>query len=71
LALVTAVRRSPTSPCRPATACPTGTTLERANYYTKDRSRVTSFDGREYVYDGKSKQVTVIDPPPSATGPAR
>jgi hypothetical protein len=40
---------------------PDGTTLERANYYTKDRSRVTSFDGREYIYDGKSKQVTVID----------
>ncbi len=40
---------------------PDGPTLERANYYTKDRSRTTSFDGREYIYDSKSKRLTVVD----------
>lgn len=38
-----------------------GSTVERANYFTRDRSRVTSFDGREYVYESKSKQLMVID----------
>jgi len=40
---------------------PDGTTLERTNYYAKDRSRTTSFDGREYIYDSKSKQLTIVD----------
>jgi hypothetical protein len=40
---------------------PDGTTLERTNYYARNLSRTTSFDGREYLYDSKSKQLTLID----------
>jgi len=43
-----------------ATACQTAHAVA-CELLHQDRSRVTSFDGREYVYDGKSKQVTVID----------
>lgn len=40
---------------------PDSSTLERTNYYAGTRARITSFDGREYMYDSKSKQLTVID----------
>lgn len=38
-----------------------GDTLTRANYYTNRRMRVTSPDGREFMFDRKSDSVTVIN----------
>ena len=38
-----------------------GDTLTRANYYSQKRVRVTSPDGKEFMFDAKGKTVTVID----------
>ena len=38
-----------------------GDTLTRASYYSGRRSRVTAPDGREFMYDKKGKQLTVIN----------
>lgn len=38
-----------------------GDTLTRASYYNPKRVRVTGPDGREYVYDAKTKNVMVIN----------
>ncbi len=38
-----------------------GDTLTRASYYTQSRVRVTSPDGKEFMFDNKGDSVTVID----------
>jgi hypothetical protein len=38
-----------------------GDTLTRASYYSSKRVRVTSPDGREYMFNAKGDSVTVID----------
>jgi hypothetical protein len=38
-----------------------GDTLTRANYYARKKVRVTSPDGKEFMFDQKSDSVTVID----------
>ena len=38
-----------------------GDTLTRANYYTRKKIRVTSPDGKEFMFDKSSDSVTVID----------
>ena len=38
-----------------------GDTLTRANYYTRSRVRVTSPDGKEFMFDNSGDSVTVID----------
>lgn len=38
-----------------------GDTLTRASYYSGRRCRVTAPDGREFMYDKKGKQLTVIN----------
>jgi hypothetical protein len=38
-----------------------GDTLTRANYFSQNRVRVTSPDGREYMFSTKGDTVTVID----------
>ena len=48
-----------------------GDTLTRASYYSSRRVRVTAPDGKEFIYDSKSDQVTVINHPDNVywTGP--
>lgn len=38
-----------------------GDTLTRANYYTRSRVRVTSPDGKEFMFNNSGDSVTVID----------
>jgi len=38
-----------------------GDTLTRANYYTRSKVRVTSPDGKEFMFDNSGDSVTVID----------
>ena len=38
-----------------------GDTLTRASYYTPRRTRVTAPDGKEFMYDSKTKTLTVIN----------
>ncbi len=38
-----------------------GDTLSRPSYFTSRRSRMTAPDGKEFMYDGKTKTVTIIN----------
>jgi hypothetical protein len=38
-----------------------GDTLTRASYFTSRRSRMTAPDGKEFMYDGKTKTLTILN----------
>ena len=38
-----------------------GDTLSRPSYFTSRRSRMTAPDGKEFMYDGKTKTLTIIN----------